>query len=336
MDSVAAMSVPDIAPWRAGNTGTEGVWHFDSGKPGRRIVLSALLHGNEFSGANTLAAILGAGLRPQQGCLTLAFCNLAAFDRFDRERPHASRFVEEDMNRVWTDERLGDPCTVERRRANELLPHLSQADWLLDLHSMHEPGDALLLAGTAPRHLALARQLGAPQHVVLDAGHADGCRLRDHGQFAPHGRLDARALLLEAGYHFDPVSNAVSLDLAARFLALSGVVDGEQIPPSWYRPKPLAQTVLSVTHAVVARSMEFTFAEAYTGLEVIERAGTVIGHDAGRPVCTPYDHCVLVMPSLRQLRPGVTVVRFARRARLSDHNGPLPTSLDLTGPHDLR
>jgi len=28
---------------------------------------------------------------------------------------------------------------------------------------------------------------------------------------------------------------------------------------------------------------------------------------------TPYDDCVLVMPSLRQARAGVTVVRFARR-----------------------
>lgn len=39
---------------------------------------------------------------------------------------------------------------------------------------------------------------------------------------------------------------------------------------------------------------------------------TVIAYDSGNPVCTPYDDCVLVMPSLRQLRPGVTVVRLGR------------------------
>ena len=32
----------------------------------------------------------------------------------------------------------------------------------------------------------------------------------------------------------------------------------------------------------------------------------------GEPVVTPYPDCVLVMPSLRQLRPGVTVVRLGR------------------------
>jgi hypothetical protein len=38
----------------------------------------------------------------------------------------------------------------------------------------------------------------------------------------------------------------------------------------------------------------------------------VIGWRDGEPVVTPYPDCVLVMPSLRQLRPGVTVVRLGR------------------------
>ena len=45
-------------------------------------------------------------------------------------------------------------------------------------------------------------------------------------------------------------------------------------------------------------------------------AGTVIGDNAGESVRTPYDDCVLVMPSTRQARAGVTVVRFARRELL--------------------
>ncbi|EEA00023.1 conserved hypothetical protein [Burkholderia sp. H160] len=34
---------------------------------------------------------------------------------------------------------------------------------------------------------------------------------------------------------------------------------------------------------------------------------------------TPYDNCILVMPSLRQLRPGVTVVRLGRIERAVTH-----------------
>ena len=45
----------------------------------------------------------------------------------------------------------------------------------------------------------------------------------------------------------------------------------------------------------------------------IAKAGTVLGHDDGEPVTTPYDNCVLVMPSSnRPLRGGVTVVRLGR------------------------
>ena len=78
-------------------------------------------------------------------------------------------------------------------------------------------------------------------------------------------------------------------------------------------PAPAAQWVLEVTGGVVARSEGFRFTQPFRGLEVITHRGTLIGFNEG-PVVTPYDDCVLVMPSVRQARAGVTVVRFARRA----------------------
>ncbi len=64
---------------------------------------------------------------------------------------------------------------------------------------------------------------------------------------------------------------------------------------------------------MVACSERFRFTEPFTGLECIAKAGTVIGDNDGEAVATPYDDCVLVMPSVRQARAGVTVVRVARR-----------------------
>ena len=129
---------PDLAAWRAGNTGVEGVWRFDSGQPGRDVLISALVHGNELCGAWALKGLLEAGVRPRQGRLTLAFCNLAAFDHFDPANHDASRFVDEDLNRQWLVERIESGSTLERRRAAELRLFVERADWLLDLHSMHE------------------------------------------------------------------------------------------------------------------------------------------------------------------------------------------------------
>jgi len=58
--------------------------------------------------------------------------------------------------------------------------------------------------------------------------------------------------------------------------------------------------------------MDFRFAAEFTGLETFAEPGTVIAWRDGAAVMTPYPDCVLVMPSLRQLRPGVTVVRLGR------------------------
>ena len=55
----------------------------------------------------------------------------------------------------------------------------------------------------------------------------------------------------------------------------------------------------------------FRFADEFHGLEVIPQAGTVIAYDGARPIRTPYDDCVLIMPS-RRLAPGLTAVRLGR------------------------
>ena len=315
------LPAPDLSAWRAGNTGTEGVWHFDSGLPGRQVLVSALIHGNELCGAWALKGLLESGLRPQAGSLTLMFCNLAAFDRFDPANHDAARFVEQDMNRQWSDERMDAADSLERRRCAQLRPFVAQADWLLDLHSMHEPCAPLLLTGVQPRNLALAKQMAAPEHIVIDAGHQDGTRMRDYGRFGlPDAQAgDSRSLLVECGFHGDPASRAVAQDQCLRFIEASGIVDGAELArllPGWRLTDAPRQWALQVTGPVVAKNERFTFTEAFTGLEVIARAGTVIGDNDGEPVTTPYDDCVLVMPSTRQARAGVSVVRFARRRPL--------------------
>ena len=319
------LPAPDLGPWRAGNTGTEGVWHFDSGQPGHHVMISALVHGNELCGAWALKGLLESGLRPRQGQLTLAFCNLEAFDRFDAANHDASRFTDEDLNRQWLDERIDAADTRERRRAAALRPFVARADWLLDIHSMHEPSAPLLLTGMQPRNLDLARTMRAPEHIVIDAGHKDGVRMRDYGRFGlpdgdgPGQGGDTRSLLIECGFHGDPASRTVAQDQCVRFLAAAGVLDAAELAhllPGWQQADAPRQWALEVTGPVVARSSDFRFTEAFTGLEVIAQAGTVIGDNDGEPVTTPYDDCVLVMPSTRQARAGVTVVRWARRRPL--------------------
>jgi hypothetical protein len=97
-----------------------------------------------------------------------------------------------------------------------------------------------------------------------------------------------------------------------RFLKATGVVEASFVNPRLRLPLPKAQRVVRVTEPVVAKSMDFKFARPWKGLEVIEKAGTVVATDGDKTWRTPYDNCVLVMPSLVHLKPGTTLVRLGR------------------------
>lgn len=310
---------PDLGRWRAGNTGCEGVWRFESPVAGREVLVTALIHGNELCGAWALLAALEAGLRPRRGNLTLAFCNLAAFDRFDAADFSRSRCVDQDLNRVWggMQWRGAAPATFssEQRRALELLPFAERADWLLDLHSMHNPGPPLLLTGLQARNRELARVLGTPALVVADAGHAEGCRLRDHGRWGRDDDEGSRSLLVECGFHGELAARDVAIDLLGRFLVAAGTVDEADVPAGWRQPLPAQQALLEVTEAVVALAGEAPrFAQAWHTGQRIDRAGSLLGWNGGAPFHTPYDGCTLIMPSLRDPQPGKTILRLARDA----------------------
>jgi predicted deacylase len=305
---------PGLDRWSVSGTGVDYVHERSGTALGPEVLVTALVHGNEYSGAIVLAELLGGGWAPARGRVTLAFCNVAAFERFDPVQPDASRFVDEDFNRVWAAGVLDGPRrSVELDRARQLRLFVDRASHLLDLHSMHEPCTPLLVTGTLARNIAFAQALETASQVVVDTGHADGVRMRDYGEFA-HAAGNRIALLLEAGQHWDPCAVSAARDVLMRFLVQAGAVGRSQAPEGWLLPdekRPPAPVV--VTDRVVATSMDFRFVEPFTGGETIARSGTVIATDAGREITTPYDDCVLVMPSLRQLRPGVTTVRLGRR-----------------------
>ncbi len=300
----------DITPYRKGNTGVDYITTFDSGRSGPHVMVAAIVHGNELCGPLALDFLFRREVRPRQGKLSLAFMNVAAFETFDPARPESSRYVDEDFNRVWgvLD---GDRDSVELRRAREVRPVVDTVDYLLDLHSMQHPTVPLALCGPTAKGRAFARRLGFPQHVMADQGHAAGRRLRDYGMFADEAS-PRNAVLVECGQHWEASSRKVACESAVRFLRMLDVIatdDVQRLLPD--APPPPAQKVIEVTGPVTIKTDSFRFAADYVGMEVVAAAGTLIGWDGDEEVRTPYDECVLVMPS-RGCRKGTTAVRFGR------------------------
>jgi len=296
------IEAPDIAPWLAGNTGVPGFTTLDSGRPGLHVALVALIHGNEVAGAIVLDRMLREGVQIQSGRLTLGFANLDAFRRFDPKQPTASRFVDEDLNRLWDAASLDGPRqSSELTRAREIRPLVHQFDVLLDLHSMLWPSDALILSGPSGKGRALALAIGTPDMVIADHGHVSGPRLIDYSVFTGEG--SAAAALVEAGQHWQPATVAATEACVAGLLRCTGLQPG---------PAPAATSRLAeVTMAVTAATNAFAFVQAYRGGDIIAERNTLIAVDGNAEIRTPHDDCLLVMPSLRPSR-GHTAVRLAR------------------------
>jgi predicted deacylase len=308
---VVEIAAPDLGTHRRGNSDIAGVTTFESGRPGPHVVITALVHGNELCGAWALLRLLERKIRPCRGRLSLAFVNLAAFDAFDPGNPKASRYVDEDLNRVWSPATLDGPRrSRELERAREIRPLIERADFLLDIHSMQSAAPPLLLTGVTDKGRRLAAAMGFPGCIVADAGHRNGARIRDFGAF---GDPDSprTAVLVECGQHWAKRSVGVAIASCRQFLAALEVVEPKLLDRLSRAPARKPQRVVEVTEAVTVAAGRFRFTREYRGLEVIPEAGTVIAYDGTLPIRTPYDECVLIMPS-RRLAPGYTAVRLGR------------------------
>ena len=305
------VAFPELSRWAAGNVGSPYVWTFSSERAGPHVLLQALTHGNEVCGAIALDWLLGTGMRPSRGTMTICFANVAAYRTFDAGEPFSSRCVDEDFNRLWTPEVLDGPrMSVDLVRARELRPLYNTVDYLLDLHSMTDPCPPLAMAGRQHKGVLLAQALGTPAHIIVDGGHAAGRRLRDYAFFDDPD--DPRnALLVECGQHWESAAPDVARQVALLFLRHFGMADPAFLDRH-LEPLPMpAQTVIEVTAAITIATDAFAFVIPVHGLDVVPKAGTLLARDGDKEIHTPYEDCVLIMPT-RRPRKGETAVRLGR------------------------
>jgi predicted deacylase len=305
---------PSIERWAQGNGGIPYVWSADSNVEGPHVCVTALVHGNEVCGAiagNALLTALWSGVRVVRGKLSVVFANVEAYRSFDGRKPFDSRALDEDFNRVWDSSTLdGERNSRELARARALRPFYDTVDHLLDLHSMLEPAPPIALAGITAKGLTLARAIGAPQHILVDAGHAAGKRLRDYAAFGDPSSTKS-ALLVECGQHWERDVGTVACNVMWRFLRHFQMLDREWLDSIIGDEAMLQQRVIDISEVVTLHSERFQWVRPLAGLEVISAAGTLIATDGVREIRTPHDDAVMVMP-VPNPKVGQTAVRIGR------------------------
>lgn len=313
MSYLVELQAPNIAPYQHGNVGVDYVHRFDSGQPGPQVCVNAVMHGNEICGAIALDHLFKAQLRPKHGALTLCFVNVGAFLRFDPKDPGASRCIDEDMNRVWVEERLdSDQQSAELHRARALRPIFDTVDYLLDIHSMSTLSEPILLNNGLPSERELARNMTYPRTVACGSGHIVGKRLIEYTPFNDPSN-NKTALLIECGQHWTREAAPIALDTALYFLRALDMLPDGFFDAHVTCATPPAQQMLDVTHGYTTKTDRFAFAQTFVGLEEFAEQGTLIATDGDDEIRTPYPRCVLVMPNdVREKNR--RALRFARHS----------------------
>ena len=103
----------------------------------------------------------------------------------------------------------------------------------------------------------------------------------------------------------------VARQAALRFLRHFGLADAGFLDAHLDAGLLPPQRAIEVTHVVTIETDRFAFTMPVAGLDVVAQGGTLLAHDGEREVRTPYDECVLIMPT-RKPRKGETAVRLGR------------------------
>lgn len=295
----------DVTPYRDGNTGIPYAWSFDSGVPGPHVMISALVHGNEPAGMWAVTRVLDEGVRPSRGRLSLVLANVEAYLRLGPNTLANTRFLDRDLNRVWRDDWIDrDDSSSEAARARQLRPLICTVDLLLDLHTTwFTPRPFWVLPDLAKARGLAERNCTPGLWQLLPADRREGLHLIDYGDFLDPASPKV-ALTLECGRHFETRSVEVAHAAARRFLAVTGVLEGE---PAAEASEPERYVIVGPQ---VARTDDLVLTVPYDGFVPV-RAGEIVAFDGEAPVRAPAD--AVILPPRPYPRAGQTAFNWGRR-----------------------
>ncbi len=281
----------DIECYREGNTGIPYLWSFSADQEGPHLMICAIMHGNEIAGAAVLDRLLKEKIRPLKGRLSLCFGNPKAYSQFDKNNPTQSRFVDQDINRIWGKELLDLSLdNYELRRARELREYLNDVDFLLDIHTMQADGPAVALIADRESGLECAKKLTEIPFVLTGKVHEpESLRLRDLSHFGVTQK-HAAAIQIEAGQHWKAETVDVAEIIAREFLEAYGLAKVTERKPE------IPQKLLRIVKTLHQKADGFHYSHDIKSGDFFPDAGTILANDGDLTITTPEESCYFLMP----------------------------------------
>ncbi len=285
-------------------------------RPGRTVILTGAIHGNEPAGAIAIQRVLDElGTRPAKlkGRVVGLTGNRAALAR-------GTRFVSRDLNRRWyanelaalatrSLETLVDEDLEQRELFDRIGAHEARGPLaIVDLHTTSGESPPFVCFGDtlANRHVALA----LPMTAILGLEEViDGAML---GYYTDRGHV---AISVEAGQHDDPITIDRHVSTLWVTLDALGAVSGTEIEGFEAHRERLERAALGQPRVVEIRhrhrvhpSDDFAMTPGFTSFQRIER-GDVVAKDRRGPVRAPLSGLMLMPRYQGQGEDGYFLVR---------------------------
>lgn len=274
------------------------IYTIQSPRSGPKVVILGSVHGNETIGKKILDQ-LGLDLTPEKitGELKLIFGNPKAYE-------HNVRFIDEDMNRLLSETSLSElsggrievsvnenshfpprnsHLSYEQMRLREILPHLQNVDFLLDIHSTIQPSVPFVFCEDTTAHKDLAA-LFQTEYIVSPQSGKNIPEMRAcFDNYAD--RQGGIGLTYEAGQIGNEENFAEVYAKVLAFLEVLGtLLNNEAVSPAHERLR--ARNHLIIYQALISQTENFTFLcsqrtflPLLTGTEIARDETTLIRAD---------------------------------------------------------
>lgn len=283
----------------------QDVFEFSAPTAGPTVAVSILMHGDETCGLAVLKAASDQKFALLRGRLRIIVMNRAAYE----SARGPARHLGNDMNRCWSGRALMEDAD-EARRIEAVLPFLSEADAILDIHSMPaQDTPFLLVSETRPRSVALAAKLGAvvPRVVVALPPNLRGTALFETSLLPQ----DKPIVVVECGQHEAVHSPELALATFLRFLSIHGMV----APPDALRETSVE--FYQTSCEIKLEQGPLKLARPMLGFDPVN-AGETYGWDGSRPLIAEEDcRVLLTRPAKKPGDEALTLVRPIPGDRIS-------------------
>lgn len=300
---------------------TRTIGSFKGEPPGPLVTVVAALHGNEPAGVRALESVFEQLEKARHASKTFDFRGkLVGFIGNLQAYNSSQRFVEQDLNRLWSTDFLNkiraspkQDLTAENREAYELFDAISgecqsfdvENIIFLDLHTTSAEGGVFSIPIDAKDSLTLAKRLGAPAIMGLQKS-IEGTLLKfaSEGGFLPNAQTPKSAnpqihcVAFEAGQHESPQSTQRAAAAIVRCLRAAGCIGEEDLRsfeecsplPLWLQSPPVLE--LRYAHHI-APDDRFKMRPGYANFQPVQ-AGEHLADDIRGPVLSPHRGLILM------------------------------------------